>query len=187
MNLVLPMNPRVRSVRPLPQYRLLLEFSNAEWKIFDVTPYLSSEVFVPLRDPAVFNTVHVLFGSVEWPGEVDLSYDTLYIDGTPADDLTVADAIAIGNGWRSAELGVYVFDGVMVRVSFRNICKDWKPHVHAQFGDHEALIAIEDGSVLGGKLPPKQSRLIRTWIGPRREELLAHWVSAGRAREATVA
>ena len=184
---MLPMNPRVLSVRPLPQYRLLLEFSSAEWKIFDVTPYLSSGVFVPLRDPALFNAVHVIFGSVEWPGEVDLSYDTLYIGGTPANELAVADAVAMGNAWRSAEPGVYVFDGVTVRVSYRDICKDWKPHVHAQFGAHEALIAIEDGSVLGGKLPQKQSRLIRTWIEPRREELLAHWVSAGRAREATAA
>jgi hypothetical protein len=25
----------------------------------------------------------VVFGSVEWPGEVDLSYDTLYLESEP--------------------------------------------------------------------------------------------------------
>ena len=85
---MLPMNPKVASVRPLPQHRLFVEFSNGERKIFDVTPYLSKGVFVQLREPATFAAVRVTFCSVEWPGEIDLSHDTLYICGTPADDLT---------------------------------------------------------------------------------------------------
>jgi hypothetical protein len=85
---MLPINTDVTSVQPLPEYRLLVEFSNGERKIFDVTPYLSKGVFVQLRDLAIFAAVRVTFCSVEWPGEIDLSHDTLYIRGVPADDLT---------------------------------------------------------------------------------------------------
>ena len=53
-----------------------------------MTPYLSKGVFIQLRDPAIFAAVRVAYGSVEWPGEIDLSYDTLYIRGIPVDSLT---------------------------------------------------------------------------------------------------
>lgn len=85
----LPLNPRVTSVQPLPQYQLLLEFSNGERKIFDASPYLHSGAFTQLRNPDTFNAVRVVFGSVEWPGEIDLSYDTVYLEGKPADELTL--------------------------------------------------------------------------------------------------
>jgi hypothetical protein len=82
------MNPKVRAVKPLANYRLLLEFSNAEQRVFDVTPYLSKGVFQRLRDPSIFSRARVVAGSVEWPGEIDLSYDTLYLDSDPTDALT---------------------------------------------------------------------------------------------------
>jgi len=81
------MDPDVLSGSSLPQYRLLLEFMNGERKIFDVSPYLSLGVFQRLKDPAVFSAVRVAYGSVEWPGEIDLSYDTVYLEGVPVDDL----------------------------------------------------------------------------------------------------
>lgn len=84
---MLPINPDVTSVQPLPEYRLLLEFSNGERKIFDVTPYLSKGVFMQLRDPGAFAAAHVVYGSVEWPAGAGLSYDTLYICGAPIDEL----------------------------------------------------------------------------------------------------
>ena len=77
------MNPKVRSVQPLPPHRLLLEFSNGEQRIFDVGPYLSRGIFAALRDPKVFGAARVIAGSVEWPGDIDLSYDTLYLESVP--------------------------------------------------------------------------------------------------------
>jgi Protein of unknown function (DUF2442) len=84
------MNPKVRSVQPLPPYRLLLEFSNGEQRIFDVEPYLSRGVFVALRNPNTFAAARVIAGSVEWPGAIDLSYDTLYLGSVPNEKQTVA-------------------------------------------------------------------------------------------------
>lgn len=44
------MNPRVKSVRPLPNYKLELEFENSELREFDVMPYLDKGVFRELKD-----------------------------------------------------------------------------------------------------------------------------------------
>ncbi len=73
------MNPYVTTVSSLPEYRLLLGFENGEERIFDLTPYLDKGVFVSLKSPALFKRAQVVAGSVEWPGEIDLSYDTLYL------------------------------------------------------------------------------------------------------------
>jgi hypothetical protein len=77
------MNPLVQQVQVLPDYRLALVFSNGEHRIFDVSPYLEKGVFQQLRDPERFKAVTVVAGSIEWPGEIDLSYDTVYLQGEP--------------------------------------------------------------------------------------------------------
>jgi len=77
------MNPYVRSVRPQDDYLLLLTFENGEKRIFDLKPYLNKGVFTRLKSPALFKTARAVSGSVEWQGEIDLSYDTLYLSSTP--------------------------------------------------------------------------------------------------------
>jgi len=74
------MNPYVKSVQPQDDYNLLLTFENGEQRVFDVKPYLNKGVFAKLVNPAMFKTVRVVSGSVEWIGEIDLSYDTLYLE-----------------------------------------------------------------------------------------------------------
>lgn len=77
------MNPYVKYVRPLDDYQLEVIFENGERRLFDVKPYLQRGVFVRLQNRAVFQTARVVAGSVEWPGELDLSYDTLYLESRP--------------------------------------------------------------------------------------------------------
>ena len=77
------MNPYVKQVRPLKDYQLELIFENGEQRIFDVKPYLKRGVFVRLQNRATFQAVRVVAGSVEWPDELDLSYDTLYLESQP--------------------------------------------------------------------------------------------------------
>jgi hypothetical protein len=77
------MNPYVKRVRPLDDYQLEMVFENGEHRIFDVKPYLRHGVFVRLQNRAIFQAVRVVAGSVEWPGELDLSYDTLYLESRP--------------------------------------------------------------------------------------------------------
>lgn len=77
------MNPQVKSVKAAVGYRLELEFANGERRVFDLSPYLDHGVFRQLRDQNAFRAVRVVAGSVEWPGEIDLSYDSVYLDSLP--------------------------------------------------------------------------------------------------------
>ena len=72
------MNPRVKTVRPNPDYTLILFFDNGEIRWFDVTPYLEKGIFQELREMRNFNSVKVFLGSVRWRGCQDLCPDTLY-------------------------------------------------------------------------------------------------------------
>lgn len=49
------------------------------------------------------------------------------------------------------------------------------PHVHAFYQGFEAIIAIENGEAIGGRLPPKVAALVRAWVLSRRHELLDNW------------
>jgi len=84
------MNPQVRSVTPQSGFRLLLDFSNGERRVFDVRPYLDKGVFRQLQDEALFDQAAVVAGSVEWPEEIDLSYDTLYLCSVPVEQAAAA-------------------------------------------------------------------------------------------------
>jgi hypothetical protein len=77
------MNPHVASVQALDDYELDVRFENGESRRFDVKPYLGRGIFVRLRALSVFRAPRVVAGSVEWPGGLDLSYDTLYLEGQP--------------------------------------------------------------------------------------------------------
>jgi hypothetical protein len=88
------MNPYVQQVHPLDDYQLEVVFENGERRIFDVKPYLQRGVFVRLQNRAVFQAGRVVAGSVEWPGELDLSYDTLYLESRPIVAPAVAEKVS---------------------------------------------------------------------------------------------
>lgn len=77
------MDPHVKSVRALDDYELEVSFENGECRRFDVKPYLGRGIFVRLRDRSLFQAARVVAGSVEWPGGLDLSYETLYLESQP--------------------------------------------------------------------------------------------------------
>lgn len=77
------MNPHVKAVRALEDYELEVSFDNGESRRFDVKPYLDRGIFVRLRDQEAFRAIRVVAGSVEWANGLDLSYDTLYVEGQP--------------------------------------------------------------------------------------------------------
>mgnify|MGYP000868026554 FL=1 len=52
------------------------------------------------------------------------------------------------------------------------------PHFHAIYGEHEALVAIEDGTVIGGGLPRTAARLVDQWRIERLRELRSSWARA---------
>ncbi len=77
------MNPRVKAVKPNPDYTITLLFMNDEVRRFDVKPYLDKGFFQELRDLSVFNSVKPVLGSVQWQNGQDFCPDTLYEDSVP--------------------------------------------------------------------------------------------------------
>jgi len=71
--------PRVKSVVALSDYILLLTFQNGEKKEYDVKPLLQYPMYKNLEK--VFPAATVQFGTVVWPGNLDISPDTLYLKG----------------------------------------------------------------------------------------------------------
>ena len=52
------------------------------------------------------------------------------------------------------------------------------PHFHAKYGEYGALIAIDDGSIIAGKLPIRAYHLVLEWLALHRPELLLDWERA---------
>jgi hypothetical protein len=54
--------------------------------------------------------------------------------------------------------------------------KDHSPqHIHAKFGEFEAMFSIITGDLLNGNLPKSQTRLVQAWIELHSEELKNNW------------
>lgn len=74
------MNPRAKKVRSLGEYKIEVEFTNGEVRVFDVSPLLNLPVYEPLKNRSYFERVFVEHGIVQWPNEIDISPDMLYLD-----------------------------------------------------------------------------------------------------------
>ena len=72
------LQPTVANVQPLPEYRLLVEYTSGEKRIFDVKPYIEGTWFGELSDPDVFQTVHPYGSTVEWEDGQDIAPHELY-------------------------------------------------------------------------------------------------------------
>ena len=68
-----------------------------------------------------------------------------------------------------------MFYGILVSIFYGDDDNHHTPHVHARYQGSKASVAIEDGSVLAGELPPAKLRMLRVWMDIHREELLADW------------
>jgi hypothetical protein len=58
---------------------------------------------------------------------------------------------------------------------FRDNQRHSLPHIHARYQGQEAVIAIQDGSLLEGSIPARQLRMVRVWMDIHREDLLVNW------------
>ena len=48
---------------------------------------------------------------------------------------------------------------------------------------YRASVAIEDGALLAGELPPRQLHMVQVWVDLHRDELLADWELAKEGEE----
>ena len=74
------LQPNLKSVSPLDDYRLLLVYETGEVKTFDVKPYIGGGWYSELKDKTYFNRVKLLndgYG-IEWPNGQDIAPHELY-------------------------------------------------------------------------------------------------------------
>ncbi len=74
----------IQNVKPLDDYKLFLQFSNGEERVFDVKPLLEKPVFSPLKDISLFKKVHIIYDyTIAWNEDIDMCPDSLYLSSNP--------------------------------------------------------------------------------------------------------
>ncbi|MDS4021736.1 MAG: DUF2442 domain-containing protein [Candidatus Competibacter sp.] len=74
---------QVSSVEVISGHELALTFANGERRRFDMGPYLRYPVFRRLENPGYFSLARVDYGTVTWPGDIDIAPETLYAGSVP--------------------------------------------------------------------------------------------------------
>ena len=73
----------VKNVKAVSDYQLHLEFENGEKRIFDMAPYMEKRPFIRLKGSPLFAMAKVEYGTVVWPGNIDIASETLYDKSKP--------------------------------------------------------------------------------------------------------
>ena len=74
------------------------------------------------------------------------------------------------------------FYGIVIRMYFTD---HFPPHFHAEYGEHEALISIEELREIAGDLPSRAFGLVKEWPLLHEAELVALWNKARRSERLT--
>ncbi len=79
--------PKILTIRPLDQKKLLVTFDNGIKKIYDCKQLLKLEMFQVLQNDAFFKSVTVDAGGygISWNDAVDLSEYELWVNGVESD------------------------------------------------------------------------------------------------------
>jgi len=76
-------HPKVKSAQAVDERTLVIEFDNKQKKKYDITPLLEREIFIPLKNSALFKAVQVEQGgyAVVWDENIDISEYELWSHG----------------------------------------------------------------------------------------------------------
>ena len=76
-------HPKIKYVEPLKDYRLFIIFDNGIIKTYSLKEKLNNQIFSPLKDEKLFNSVQVDIGGygVIWNDDIDLSEFELWENG----------------------------------------------------------------------------------------------------------
>lgn len=72
--------PRMKEVKVLEDYKLLLIYENNEQRVYDMKSNLQYEAFEKLKDYELFEKVHAAGETIEWETGEDVSPESLYLN-----------------------------------------------------------------------------------------------------------
>jgi len=75
--------PKLKSVKPIDDYKLILEFGENEKRLYNFTPNLSHAYYKELTNKSLFKKVSVNNGEIEWSTGQDFCPHTLYEESVP--------------------------------------------------------------------------------------------------------
>lgn len=70
---------------------------------------------------------------------------------------------------------ISMFYGIIIYMYFKDNKQHKLPHIHAVYGEYEAVFEINGAGILDGEFPVKEKKFVETWILLRQKDLLANW------------
>ncbi len=67
------------------------------------------------------------------------------------------------------------FFGIIIRMYVEVGAPHHRPHFHAYYQNYSAIFSIEPITLLAGKLPLRQRRLVEAWAELHQGELMENW------------
>ncbi len=136
---------KIKTVNPLPDYKLSVQFVEGVTKIYDIKPLFEKwDVFKTLRDnPNLFTSVEVDAGGygIIWNDDIDLSCDELFANGkfvkTPFDGLMAFSDATLLWGLNESTLRKAISYGKLVNgVDACKFGKQWVISVDAMLREY---------------------------------------------------
>lgn len=73
-----------------------------------------------------------------------------------------------------------MFYGIVVYMYFFDDRKHRVPHIHVEYAEHAAVLALPTGELLEGFLPRNKMKLVEAWMELHGDDLMANWSLAVR-------
>lgn len=75
---------------------------------------------------------------------------------------------------------VCMFRGIKIYINWND---HMPPHFHANYGNDEVIVSIEDIEIIEGIMPNKQQKMLLGWAALHQDELLENWKLAELKQE----
>lgn len=68
-----------------------------------------------------------------------------------------------------------MFYGIIVSIYYFDNKQHGLPHLHATYGEQEAVLGIPEGELIEGSIQGNKMKLLQAWIEIHKDELMANW------------
>jgi hypothetical protein len=77
---------------------------------------------------------------------------------------------------------ISTFHGVTVVLFYLDTTRHKMPHVHVIYKGRESVFSVSRGLLLEGSLASDKIKLIQSWIGIHKDELIVNWELAEKGK-----